>query len=90
MKISGSCVGSMLLDFLFKSNVEVETLHFFADNAASQDKNPFIFALLSMISIRVIAGMKRVRLSFMTSGHTKFALDSWFGLLKKLLKLFQY
>lgn len=85
-KKSGSAVGSMLLKYLSDMGVEADEIHIFADNASSQNKNQFVFSMLQMISVRNMFGAKKIRLCFMTPGHTKFAPDGWFGLLKRLLR----
>jgi len=81
----GSSVGSMIYDYLDTTNINREQIHIFADNTCSQNKNQFLFALLSYITICKLFGCKKVRLSFMCVGHTKFAPDAWFGLLKAFL-----
>lgn len=82
---SGSSVGSMIFDYLSDTNVVREELQIFADNTASQNKNQFLFSLLSLLAIKKEFGCNKLRLSFMCVGHTKFSPDSWFGVLKNRL-----
>ena len=54
---------------------------FHADNCSGQNKNRFVMQYLAW---RVMTGLnKRIEISFMMVGHTKFAPDWCFGLLKQ-------
>ena len=77
----GSKVVISLLDAFFKLHGlgEIEAnLH--ADNCTGQNKNNYVIWYLMW---RVMNGLhKKITLSFMVPGHTKFAPDRYFGLLK--------
>ena len=62
-----------------------EEVHLHADNCAGQNKNN---AMVHYLAWRVMTGLhKHITLSFLVVGHTKFAPDWCFGLLKKRLRL---
>ena len=59
-------------------------LHLHADNCAGQNKNRFMMFYLMW---RVLTGLhKEITISFLLVGHTKFAPDWCFGLLKQKYK----
>ena len=59
-------------------------LHLQADNCAGQNKNNIVVHYLCW---RVSTGKhESVSLSFMLAGHTKFAPDRYFGLIKRKYK----
>ena len=61
-----------------------EALFIHADNCVGQNKNQFVIMYLLW---RVITGKnKRIHLGFMIAGHTKFACDACFGILKRKTK----
>lgn len=71
-----------LLDHFFETyGLGENHLLLTADNCIGQNKNN---AVLQYLLYRVIKGLhKKIELSFMLVGHTKFAPDAYFGLLKK-------
>ena len=77
----GSSVVISLLDAFFRLHglgEQEATLH--ADNCTGQNKNNYMMWYLMW---RVMNGLhKRITLSFMIPGHTKFAPDRYFGLFK--------
>lgn len=74
-KKNGNTVASLVIDILKRRKYSFDDLIIFADNAASQNKNIFLFSAN-------LFGCRIVRLCFMVAGHTKLRPDSWFGLLK--------
>ena len=70
-----------LLDHFFE-NYSLGEVHAYltADNCVAQNKNN---ALLHYLLYRILVGLHdRITLSFMLVGHTKFAPDGYFGLIK--------
>uniref|UniRef100_A0A1X7V0T5 DUF7869 domain-containing protein n=1 Tax=Amphimedon queenslandica TaxID=400682 RepID=A0A1X7V0T5_AMPQE len=76
-----NAVNSMLHYYLEHHGVHSAIGHLNADNCAGQSKNnPMIWYLLW----RVLTGLKkRISLSFLPAGHTKFSPDWCFGVLKQ-------
>ena len=74
-----------LLDFyLSKYTHGEEVLNIHADNCVGQNKNRWVIKYLLW---RILTKRnKRIHLGFMIAGHTKFACDACFGLLKKVTK----
>lgn len=70
-----------LLDHFFENYALGEThAYLTADNCVAQNKNN---ALLQYLLYRTLVGLHdRITLSFMLVGHTKFAPDGYFGLIK--------
>jgi hypothetical protein len=70
-----------LLDHFFENYALGEThAYLTADNSVAQNKNN---ALLHYLLYRTLVGLHdRITLSFMLVGHTKFAPDGYFGLIK--------
>jgi len=72
---------SYLHHFLENYGVGEQHVHFHADNCSGQNKNN---VMLQYLSWRVFSKLhKSVTLSFLPVGHTKFAPDWCFGLLKR-------
>ena len=71
-----------LLDHFFTNHALGEkVVQLTADNCVAQNKNN---AFLQYLMYRVLTGLHdRIELSFMVVGHTKFAPDGYFGLIKK-------
>ena len=75
---------SLLHHFLNVHGQKEEHLMLHADNCVGQNKNN---CLIHYLLYLVLMGYKKtVVLSFMLSGHTKFAPDRHFGLIKKLYR----
>ena len=76
------------LDFFFffrNYGIGEEVVHLHCDNCAGQNKNHHV---LHYLAWRVMTGHhKEVHLHFMLPGHTKFAPDWCFGLLKKRFRI---
>jgi hypothetical protein len=73
---------SMLHDYLSNAR-QVDELVLFCDNTVGQNKNN---ALLHYLSWRIHTGLnKKISLNFLLVGHTKFAPDRVFGLIKLTL-----
>lgn len=76
-----NAVCSFLHDFFGRYGLGETTVHLHCDNCSGQNKNNFVLWYLAW---RVISGLHEdITLNFMVVGHTKFAPDSCFGLLKK-------
>ena len=74
-------VNSMVNHFLAKYGVGEDHLELHADNCSGQNKNNHMMRYLMW---RVATGLhKSACISFMVAGHTKFAPDWGFGLLKR-------
>ncbi len=72
---------SMLHHFLDSHSVHEEHLKLHADNCVGQNKNNI---LMQYLMWRLWTGRnKTIEISFMLTGHTKFAPDRFFGVLKK-------
>ena len=72
---------SMLHHFLQTHNLGEAHFHLHADNCSGQNKNRFVMQYLAW---RVLVGLnKKITLSFLIVGHTKFSPDWCFGLLKQ-------
>lgn len=70
------------LDFFFNNfGLKEEMCHLHADNCVGQNKNN---TMLQYLLWRVMTGRhKKITLSFLVAGHTKFAPDACFGLFKR-------
>lgn len=82
--------GSNLIVSLFHFYLShgMETMFIHADNCVGQNKNNILMGYLTW---RVSLGMnKKIVLSFMPVGHTKFSCDWRFGLLKKSVGTVMY
>ncbi len=80
-----NAVISYLHDFLESNGYREMEMHLHADNCCAQNKNHH---MIYYILFRVLHGFSRkIRLSFLPVGHTKFSCDWAFGLLKKRLRL---
>ena len=72
---------SMLHHFFKEYGLGEAHVHLHADNCVGQNKNN---TMLHYLIWRVLAGLhKKIVLSFLIVGHTKFAPDRCFGLLKR-------
>lgn len=82
--------GSNLVVSLFHHHLEYnslgeDTMYIHADNCVGQNKNNILMGYLAW---RICQGKnKKIVLSFMPVGHTKFACDWAFGLLKKKFRI---
>ena len=74
----GNCIISLLHHFLATHNLGEGNLCIHANNCSGQNKNRFVMQYLAW---RVLDG--RIEISFLIVGHTKFAPDWCFGLLKQ-------
>jgi hypothetical protein len=75
---------SYLHHFLENYGLGETELHLHCDNCAGQNKNNFVLYYLAW---RVATGLyKTIHLHFMVAGHTKFAPDWCFGLLKQAFR----
>lgn len=75
------CVISLLHFFFENFGLGEVTVHLHADNCSGQNKNS---AMLQYLLWRVLTGRHReIELSFLITGHTKFAPDGAFGLIKR-------
>lgn len=75
---------SLIHDFLENRGVKGKQLYLQADNCVGQNKNNIVVHYLCW---RVSTGKNEsVSLSFMLAGHTKFAPDRYFGLIKRKYK----
>ena len=74
-----------MLHHFFEHHAFGETeVHLLVDNCTGQNKNHFMIYYLMW---RVMTGLhKEITLSFLLVGHTKFAPDWCFGLLKQYIK----
>ena len=78
------CVISLLHHFFENFGIGEKHLHLHADNCSGQNKNS---AMLHYLLWRVMTGRhSSARLSFLITGHTKFAPDGGFGLVKRLYR----
>ena len=76
-----NCVVSMLHHYLQKQSYSDQEILLHADNAVGQNKNNVMMQYLYWC---ILCGKNRkVKISFTIAGHTKFAPDRFFGLLKK-------
>ena len=72
---------SMLHHFFEAHGLGESSVHLHADNCAGQNKNRFMMYYLMW---RVLTGLhEEVKISFLPVGHTKFAPDWCFGLMKQ-------
>lgn len=75
---------SLVHHSLEMDSLKAEELLLHADNCVGQNKNN---ATVHYILWRVLTGRQRtIQLSFMLAGHTKFAPDRFFGLIKKVYR----
>ncbi len=72
---------SMVHHYLDSHTLPSQDLFLHADNAVGQNKNNFVMQYLCWRTL--IGKSSNVKISFMIAGHTKFAPDRFFGLLKK-------
>ena len=80
----GNGVISLLHHFLESYGLGEQHLELSADNCAGQNKNAYMMWYLCW---RVVNGLhKSASISFMLTGHTKFAPDWCFGLFKRMYK----
>ena len=76
-----NAVLSMLHYFLDNASDKKPVLRFHADNCSGQNKNKTVLAYLAW---RCATGLSDdITLSFMRVGHTRCAVDSYFGLIKQ-------
>ena len=69
---------------LHTHNLGETNLHFHADNCSGQNKNRYVMQYLAW---RILCGLnKKITLSFLIVGHTKFSPDWCFGLFKQLYR----
>ena len=70
--------------YLQKYGLGATNLHVHADNCVGQNKNnPFLYYFVW----RILTGRHQaIEYSFMEVGHTKFACDAGFGMIKKVTK----
>lgn len=74
----------MLHHFLSTHNLSEATLHLHADNCGGQNKNRYVMQYLAW---RILTGLnKKITLSFLVVGHTKFSPDWCFGLFKQAFR----
>ena len=79
-----NCVVSLLHHFFENYGLGEEQVHLHADNCSGQNKNS---CMMMYLMWRVLTGRhKRITLSFMLTGHTKFSCDWCFGLFKWLFR----
>ena len=72
---------SKLHHFLHHHGLGEQRVHFHADNCTGQNKNN---TMVQYLMCRSMVGLhKEITLSFLVVGHTKFAPDLCFGLLKR-------
>ena len=73
------------LHFFFENfSLGETTVHLYCDNCSGQNKNRI---MLGYCAWRVATGLhKSITLNFLITGHTKFAPDWWFGLLKQAFR----
>ena len=75
------CVISLLHFFFENFGLGETNVHLHADNCSGQNKNS---AMLQYLLWRVLTGRHQaITLSFLITGHTKFAPDGAFGLIKR-------
>ena len=76
-----NCVVSVVHHYLKSYSFYGQEIPLHANNAVGQNKNN---VLMQYLSWRVVTGKNpKAKISFMIAGHTKFATDRFFGLLKK-------
>ena len=76
-----NCIISLLHHFLSDHHFGEASICVHADNCSGQNKNRF---MMQYFAWRVLSTLsKRVEISFLLVGHTKFAPDWCFGLLKQ-------
>jgi hypothetical protein len=77
---SSNTVISLLDHYFANYGLGEKHAYFTADNCVGQNKNN---AILQYLVYRTLVGLHdKIRLSFMMVGHTKFAPDGYFGLIK--------
>lgn len=75
---------SLIHHYLEERTCTGATIYFHADNCIGQNKNN---TTIQYLCWRVLTGKEQsITLSFLVSGHTKFAPDRHFGLIKKLYR----
>ena len=76
-----NCVVSLVHHYLETNSSSGQEVLLHADNAVGQNKNNTVIQYLCW---RVLTGKNsKLKISFMVAGHTKFAPDRFFGLVKK-------
>ena len=81
----GNNIISKLQYFFAVNGSGEQDVYLHADNCTGQNKNN---AMIHYLAWRVMTGLhKSITLSLLVIGHTKFAPDWWFGLLKKPLRV---
>ena len=76
-----NCVVSLLHHYLENYTSTNQHLLLHANNATGQNKN---YIVIQYLAWRVLTGRNpTIKISFMIAGHTKFAPDRFFGLIKK-------
>ena len=79
-----NCVVSLLHFFFEKYGLGEHDVHLHADNCCGQNKNT---CMMQYLMWRVLTGRhKKITLSFLLTGHTKFSCDWCFGLVKRLYR----
>ena len=79
-----NCVVSLLHHFFENFGLGETEVHLHADNCSGQNKNS---CMMMYLMWRVLTGRhKKITLSFMITGHTKFSCDWCFGLVKRLYR----
>ena len=79
-----NCVISYLHHYLTQFGLGEKEMHLPADNCVGQNKNSFMMQYLAW---RVLSGLHTtISIHFMLAGHTKFAPDWCFGLIKRRLR----
>ena len=74
----------MLHHFFETHNLGEANLHLHCDNCSGQNKNRFVMQYLCW---RVMVGLnKKITVSFLIVGHTKFSPDWCFGLFKQTFR----
>ena len=79
-----NCVISYMHHYLTQFGLGEKEMHLHADNCVGQNKNSFMMQYLAW---RVLSGLHTtISIHFMLAGHTKFAPDWCFGLIKPRLR----
>ena len=79
-----NAVVSFLHYFFENFGLGESSVHLHCDNCSGQNKNNFV---LQYLAWRVASGLhKSISLNFLVAGHTKFAPDWCFGLLKQAFR----
>ena len=79
-----NCVVSMIHHYLELNSSATQEVLLHADNAVGQNKNN---TMMQYLCWRIITARNyKIKISFMVPGHTKFAPDRFFGLVKKVYR----